>query len=147
MPRSEAMSCAEKLETVVRPAREEEIQFLTEKALKQGLHPGDMRKSIVFVVEHGGIISGFVQARMAFWQIEPLCIFDEFRKHAPPMTLRRAVFGLAKAVTGFIGDRKQNTTGVHSFFAYVESKRFQRLATEFGLLRIWKKGKMYGMDL
>lgn len=104
-----------------------------------------LEERIVYVVEHGGIVSGFTSARLV-WQVEPLCIFDEFRRNAPPMTLRRSVFYLARAITHYILRSPENKTGIRWLFAYIESKRFQKLAREFGMLSVYRRGKLFFME-
>ena len=133
-------------EMVVRPARREEIPFLTEKAREVGWHRDDLEKSVVWVVEVGGIPSGFIDVALV-WQVKNLCIFPEFRRHAPPFTLRRAVFRLAQAATSWVRGQIRANGGPCSLIAYVETKRFARLCKSWGMIPLSRKGRFFGQEL
>jgi hypothetical protein len=95
----------------------------------------------VWVIEHNGVISGCVCGRWVY-QIEPLYLFPEFVRDAPPVTLRRAVFKLARTIEGWMKDH-----GIRFYFAYIEKKPMQRVAREYGMVPIYRKGKLFGRDL
>lgn len=95
----------------------------------------------VFVIEHNGIISGCVCARQV-WQVEPLYLFPEFEEHAPPVTLRRAVFKLARAMENWLRSR-----GVCWYFGYIEKEPMQKVAEDYGMIPVYRKGLMFGKDL
>lgn len=127
----------------VRPARKEEIPFLTEKARELGWHRDDLEKSLVWIVETDGVPSGFVDLRLT-WEIKNLAIFPEFRRHAPPMTLRRAVFALAKVAMDWARNQTAEGKGPNCLIAYVETKRFARLCKSWGMIALDRKGRWFG---
>lgn len=136
----------EQINGVVRPATKQDLAYLRNKLQQANMEHGDLEKRIVFVIEHGGIISGCVAARLV-WQIEPLYLTPEFAKNAPPVTLRRAVFKLARAMFDWLCDRSKNTTGIYWTFAHITNKKLQPLALEYGMLPVYRKGKMFAKDL
>jgi hypothetical protein len=95
----------------------------------------------IWVIEHNGIISGCVGARQV-WQVEPLYLFPEFVRDAPPITLRRAVFRLARAIETWLRGQ-----GAHWYLGYIEKKPMQRMAREYGMIPVYRKGKVFGKDL
>jgi hypothetical protein len=134
----------------IRPAREIDLPLLQMKLAEraaEGYEQLDLRRSIVHIAEAEGIESGFVSARLT-WQIEPLTLFKDFERNAPPAALRRATYMLARAAEGWIADRARNSTGLHSFFAVIENrnKRMQELAEHIGWAPVYRKCRFFGKD-
>lgn len=95
----------------------------------------------IWVIEHGGIVSGCLVARR-IWQLDSLYMFPEFDESAPPVTVRRAVFKLLRAFEGWMRER-----GFWYYFAHIGRKRMQRNATEYGMIPVYRSGKMFGKEL
>lgn len=131
----------------IRPAKQIDMSYLAKRlAEKSRNEQVDLNQAIVFVVEYGENIVGFSAARL-IWQIEPVMLFDEFKHRAPHIARQRATYLLITAVDRWIADRARNTTGIHSYFCFVKDRVMQKLATHFGLLRIYVGGKFFGRDL
>lgn len=101
----------------------------------------DWQDREVWVIEHGGIVSGCLCARQV-WQLEPLFLFPEFAAQAPPVTMRRAVFKLVRTVEAWL-----RTQRACWYFGYIERKPMQRVAREYGMLPVYRKGLMFGKEL
>lgn len=123
----------------------EDLKYLRNKLSQANLEHADIERRVLFVIKHNGIVSGCIGARLV-WQIEPLYITPEFARDASPVTLRRAVFKLARSMFTWLGDRTTNTTAIWWTFAYVEKKKMQVLAKEYGLIPVYRKGKFFAKE-
>lgn len=123
------------------PAEKELVRLKLSQAKPAPEDASDWQDREVLVIEHGGVLSGCICARQV-WQVEPLYLFPEFVAQAPPVTVRRAVFKLARACEGWL-----RAQGAHWFFAYIEKKPMQRVAREYGMIPVYRKGKLFGKDL
>jgi hypothetical protein len=122
----------------------EDLKYLREKLRQSNIEYIDLEKRIVYVIKHNGIVSGCVAARLV-WQIEPLFLTPEFERDASPVTLRRAVFKLARSIFGWlIGP--ENKTGIRWTFAYIEKRKMQKVTKEYGLIPVYRKGKFFAKD-
>jgi hypothetical protein len=101
---------------------------------------------IVYVAEFEGKIVGFGAARLIF-QIEPIFLEPTFKRHAPHFARARATLGLIRALEGWIADRRQNTTGIYSYFCFIKGRVMQKLAEAYGMWRIYRGGRFYGRDV
>jgi hypothetical protein len=135
---------SEQINGTVRPATPQDLAYLRNKLDQAGLEAENLNKRILFVIEHGGIISGCVAARLV-WQIEPLFLTPEFVRDAGPVTIRRAVFKLANAIFQWLAS-SENKTGIYWAFAYVSKKPLQRLAKEYGMTPCYRKGRFFLKD-
>jgi hypothetical protein len=128
---------------IARPARQEEIPYLRAQLALTDHEQVDLMRGFVWVVEEDGEIVGMLPLRLIF-QPEPMLIFDKLKnKHSR----RKAAFLLAEAMEKWIGDRSQNKTGIHSYFAVIKDKTFEALARHWGALRIYRDCRIYGRDL
>jgi hypothetical protein len=105
----------------------------------------DLSHAIVYVAEFGGEIVGFCAARLMF-QVEPLLLDVNFKKLAPIFSRQKATLGLIRAVDGWIADRKQNVSGIHSYFCSIPGRTMRQLALAFGMLPVYQKSKFFGRD-
>ena len=121
----------------------EDLKYLREKLRQANLEHDELEKRIVFVIRHNGIVSGCIAARLVF-QIEPLFLTPEFARDAAPVTLRRAVFKLARAMFHWLAT--ENKTGIRWAFAYISKKPLQKLAEEYGMIPVYRKGKFFFKD-
>lgn len=132
------------IDGIVRKATPEEKELCRLK-LSQGRpipeDASDWQRRQVWVIEHNGVISGCLCARVV-WQLEPLYLFPEFVRDAPPVTLRRAVFKLARHFEAQLRRWRQSW-----YFGYIERKPMQRVAREYGMVPVYRKGKMFGKDI
>lgn len=122
----------------------EDLKYLRNKLSQSSYESGDLEKRILFVIKHNGVVSGCVAARLV-WQIEPLYLTPEFERTASPVTLRRAVFKLARSIFGWLAG-PDNRTGVRWTFAYISKKPLQKLAEEYGMLPVYRRGKFFAKD-
>lgn len=138
---------SEPINGVVSIPTPEDLKYIRNKMLQDKPLPIDcnqLEQRIVYVIKHNGIVSGCIAARLV-WQIEPLYLTPEFERTAPPVTLRRAVFKLARAMFAWLGG-PENRTGIRWTFAYTESKKMQKLAREYGMIPLYRKGKFFAKD-
>ena len=122
----------------------EDLAYIRNKLLQAGLEHAELERRILFVIKHNGIVSGCIGARLV-WQIEPLFLTPEFAKTASPITLRRAVFKLARTMFGWLAGA-ENKTGIRWTFAYITKKPLAKLAEEYGMLAVYRKGKFFFKD-
>lgn len=117
--------------------------------LKASLSPTDeqvpFHQAVTFIAETDGIPTHFAAARLV-WIVEPLKEIAGAPK-IPHNARRRSVRGLAAAVEEFIGDRVENRTGVHSYFAHVLSNAFQILVQHWGMREWYPKCRLFVKDL
>lgn len=99
---------------------------------------------MTFVAEHEGQVTHFGSARLVFL-VEPLKALPgvKISKNAQ----RRAVYGIAKALEGWISDREKNRSGVYTMFAHVAVSKFQQLCEAWGMSRWYPKARLYGKEL
>lgn len=108
-------------------------------AIKYDEEKVNLKRSFVYVAEEDGQVVAFAAARLV-WIVEPLKIVGG-RK--PKSTLRRAVYGLAKEMEGFMTDRQRNQTGIHEYFAHVRKHAFRELCEHWGLSRWYPGTRLY----
>lgn len=132
---------------IVRPAKLEECPYLLERLSENPLFERfDLTQAVVYVAEYQGEIVGFGAARM-LWQIEPLYLFPEFKKHAPRFARARATLQLIRELDAFIMDPKRNLTKVHQYFCFIVDRVMQKLALSYQMLPAYKGGKFFGRKL
>jgi hypothetical protein len=123
----------------------EDLKYLREKLRQANLECDDLEKRIVFVIKHGGVVSGCIAARLV-WQIEPLYLTPEFKRDASPVTLRRAVFKMCRKIVEWLGG-PENKTQIRWAFAYIEGKKEMQLyVQENGFIPVYRKGKFFARD-
>lgn len=135
---------------IVRRARIGELPQLRAQLLRENRYAGDLQvtidaktgqelppTSIVFVIEHGGIISGAFIARPVFEG--ELILYSNFKRDAPPSAIRRAIFRLATAMRNWVGS-EENQSPCRSLISNIEDDTFAALAIEFGMAQCYKKG-------
>jgi hypothetical protein len=105
----------------------------------------DLSRCIVMVAEYDGQIVGFAAARL-IWQVEPLLLVPEFKKHAPHHARQKATYLLIRAIDNWIGDRQRNTTKLHSYFCSIVDRTMRKLAVSFGMWPVYSKSKFFGRD-
>jgi hypothetical protein len=127
----------------VRPARESELTYLENRMRELGHERVDLRRSMVWVSEDNGLITGMICQRLV-WQMEPHIVFPEVTNKT---TRRRSALLLAKAAESFIADRMRNTTGIFSYFFVTKSRTWAKLAEHFGCTRIYKRCMTLGRDV
>jgi hypothetical protein len=133
-------------QVVIRPATLEDLPYLDHRLRNaKNATQVDLRKAIVFVAEYDGCIVGFTAARL-LWNIEPLMLFEEFRRRAPHHARRRATYELAKSIDGWIADRSRNTTGIHGYFCFIADRVVRKLAEHFGMFHIFTGPKFFGRE-
>lgn len=143
-------------EVIVRRATIGELPQLRAQLLRENRYAGDLQEtidpttnelrpptSIVFVIEHGGIVSGAYIARPLFEG--ELILYSNFKRDAPPSAIRRAIFRLATAMKSWIGS-KENDSPCRSLISNIEDVAFGELAKDFGMLQVYKKGIVVGFD-
>jgi len=106
----------------------------------------NLRNAVVMVIEEDGRIVGFGAARMAFWQIEPLLLTREFKKHGSKHAQRKGTYLLIRELDRWIGDRARNLSGILSYFCSIKGRTMQKLALSFGMLHIYRRCKFFGRD-
>lgn len=121
----------------------EDLKYIRAKLQQAGYEHIDLEKRIAFVIKHNGVVSGCIAARLV-WQIEPLFLTPEFTRDAAPVTLRRAVFKLARSMFHWLAT--ENKTGIRWTFAYISKKPLQKLAEEYGMIPVYRKGKFFARD-
>jgi hypothetical protein len=128
-----------------RKARREELTHLqrrlAEKRDVTEIVP--LGEGIVFVAEYENKIVGFGAAQM-YWKIEPVMLFDEFKKKAPRSARQRATYLLARALDHWIKESPENTSGVRRYYCFIRDRVMQKLAQSFGMFRIYTGGKFFG---
>lgn len=123
----------------VREARSDEIPLLKEKLAASDMERIDLDAARVWVALEEGAIVGFVSLRMV-WQMEPLYIFPECRKR---MARRRAIYGLYREASAWMGDRKRNLSGIHWMFAITRNLEVRRWMVAMGWHRQYKSAATY----
>lgn len=123
----------------VRQAYAEEIPFLRAQLKKTDGEQIDLDQARIWVAVHEGKIVGMLPARM-MWQLEPLLIFPEYEN---PITRSRAGLLLYRAAEKWLGDRSQNRTGIHWFFAITRSKAVKGWAQRLGWFRQYRGAATY----
>ncbi len=126
-----------------------ELPYLQEKLKEQShyFEQHDLSQCIVKVVEYDGQIVGFAAARLVF-QVEPVMLFPEFRE-APHFAQQRATLLLIRGIDAWVMDTQRNLSGITTYFCFILSRRMQKLAAAFGMLRCyWNRGgKIYGKNM
>jgi hypothetical protein len=125
----------------------EDLKYIREKLRQDNDPPNDLEhleRRIMFVIKHGGIVSGCIAARLV-WQIEPLYITPELKRDAGPVTVRRAVFKLCRKMMEWLGG-PENKTGITWTFCYTQNKNLQGYVQEYGFLPCYSKGKFFVRD-
>ncbi len=132
----------------VRPATPEDLHELQWHLHDQRdyFEQQDLRNAIVMVLEEDGMIVGFAAARVAWWQVEPLLLTREFKKHGSKHAQRRGTYLLIRELDRWIGDRTKNLSGIHSYFCSIRGRTMQKLARSFGMLQIYKRCQFWGKD-
>jgi len=105
----------------------------------------NLSRAVVYVAEYDGEIVGFCAARLIF-QVEPLLLDSKFKKLGPRFARQKATLGLIRAVDSWIADRKQNLSGIHSYFCSIPGRTMRQLALAFGMLPVYQKSKFFGRD-
>lgn len=130
----------------IRDMRPDDLEYLRARlGLKPHNEQVDLERAIVGVVEYEGVAVGFVAARL-MWQIEPVMLFDEFKKYAPRFARRRATLSMVRWIESKISDPAVNH-GIASYFCFITDRVMQKLAAAYGMLRIYTGGKFFGRDL
>ena len=131
----------------VRQATVDDLPHLLERLRDQAdyFEQQDLRRCIIFVAEYDGKIVGFSAARLN-WQIEPILLTPEFKKHAPHFARQKATYLLIRELDRWIGDRTKNRSGIYYYFCHIRDRTMQKLALSFGMIRVYY-GKFYGRDL
>lgn len=143
---------------ITRLAKHDEIPFLQAKLANRmvdGYEQFRLEFAVVLVAEDfDGLLAGMICARLRsspisqgrMWHIEPLILFPEFVRTSPRQSQRKATYLLAKAAEDYITDKARNTTGVHSFFVFIETKNkpMHGLARHIGWMPV--KGKLYAKE-
>jgi hypothetical protein len=131
----------------IRPATDADLPLLASwLAAQTYFEIVDLPQMIVYVAEFGGQIVGFGAARL-MWQVEPIFLEPMFKRHAPHFARARATLGLIRAVERWIADRRQNTTGIYSYFCFIKGRVMQQLAEAYGMWRIYRGGRFYRRDV
>lgn len=135
------------MRVTIRPALVADLPRLQEMLREQRhlYEQQDLSKAIVYVAEFGGEIVGFCGARLIF-QVEPLLLDTKFKKLAPHFARQKATLGLIRAVDSWIADRKQNKSGIYSYFCSIPGRTMRQLALAFGMLPVYQKSKFFGRD-
>lgn len=119
---------------IVRPATKLELSYLQGRLASTDREQVELAKSIVYVVIEESVILGFVAGQLT-WRVEPLMVFPEFQRKAPPAAQKRAAYLLGKAIDDYIMTSPENRTGIRRYFATL-CKEFGKLAVRFGLRRL-----------
>lgn len=127
----------------VRRATLGELPQLSVQLFRKQRFAGDLENAIIHVVEHGGIVSGAFVARPMYEG--ELILYENFIRDAPPAAVRRAIFRLARATRDWIAS-PENVSGARSMVCCIEDEHFAQLAQEFGMLQVYKKGIVVGID-
>lgn len=118
----------------VRAATRTELAYLQGRLASTDREQVELGKSIVYVAIEENVILGFVAGGL-IWRVEPLMVFPEFQRKAPPAAQKRAAYLLGKAMDDYIMASPENRTGIRRYFAFV-CTGFERLAVRFGLRRL-----------
>jgi hypothetical protein len=143
---------------MIRPAKAEELPFLQAKLsdrAKDNYEQFPLASAVVFVAEdYDHLLAGMVCLRLRAspismapcWHLEPLILFPAFVKHSALHSQRKATYLLAKAAEDYVTDRSRNTSGVYSFFCYIQNKNkpMHGLARHIGWMPV--KGKLYAKE-
>lgn len=135
------------MRVVIRAAVPGDIPRLQEMLYQQRdlYEQQDLSRAIVYVAECNEEIVGFCGARLIF-QVEPLLLDSKFKKLAPRFARQKATLGLIRAVDSWIADRRQNLSGIHSYFCSIPGRTMRQLALAFGMLPVYQKSKFFGRD-
>lgn len=131
----------EPINGIIRPATLEDLPLLRLKLQQENEDATDLDKKAVFVIEHNGIISGMADVCFIPY-VGHVHLFKTFDRAAPPVTKRRAVFKLIRAVEAWL----RENSGTRYYVAHIRKPRMQRNALEYGMLPVWRKGKMFVKD-
>lgn len=136
-----------------RPATAEDLPFLQKKINDSDQEMVDLSRGIVHVAEEDGEIIGLLNARIAWWQLEPLYIWGGKTTAAR----RRAAVGLFKAAESWIADRSKNKTGIYSFWFVTKAQEVADWVSEritkrgqqprLGCMRIYQGCQIFGKDV
>lgn len=110
----------------------EDLKYLCNRLAQTNNESHDLDRRILYVIKHNEILSGCIGARL-IWQIEPLWLTPEFDRDASPITKRRAVYKLIRAMEAWLGDSTKNTTGLNRYFGAISNKRMEKVALEYGM--------------
>jgi hypothetical protein len=116
----------------VRQALAEELPRLKDLMAASPGERIDLNKARVWVAIEDGEIIGVLPARMC-WQLEPLLLFKGNK-----ITRSRAGLLLYRAAETWLGDRAQNRSGIHWFFAVTRSKAVKGWANRLGWFRQYR---------
>jgi hypothetical protein len=132
----------------VRPATEDDLHELHWHLHDQRdyFEQQNLRNAIVMVLEQDGAIVGFGAARLAWWQVEPILLTRDFKKHGSKHAQRKGTYLLIRELDRWIGDRSKNLSGIHSYFCSIKGRTMQKLALSFGMLHIYRRCKFFGRD-
>lgn len=129
---------------VTRPAQVGEVEYLQARLAEDPTFERvDLTKSIVYVAEYDGLVVGFGAARLVF-QVEPLFLFPEFKKHAPRFAVKRATLRLIQELDEWIFDPERNKSGIRQYFCFILDKTMQKLALAFRMLPAYTGGAFFG---
>lgn len=123
----------------VRQALASELPYLKERMAETHGEQIDLEKARVWVAVEGGEIVGVLPARL-IWQLEPLLVFPEVENK---ITRSRAGLLLYRSAEKWLGDRAQNRTGIHWFFAITRSKAVKRWADRLGWFRQYRGAQTF----
>lgn len=135
----------EPINGIIRPATLEDLPLLRSKLQQEGEDTTDLEKQIVFVIEHNGVIGGVATARL-IWYVGNVHLFGEFKRRAPYVTVRRAMFKLVRAIEDWLRI-PANNPGPRWYVAHIRKRKMQESATDYGMLPVWRKGKMFVKDI
>lgn len=117
-----------------RQARAEELPELKRRLEQSGGEVIDLEAARVWIALEDGQMVGMLSARMC-WQLEPLIVFPEVKLKA---TRRRAGLGMYLEATRWLGNRLENKSGIHWFFAITRSSAVKQWADRLGWLRQYR---------
>jgi hypothetical protein len=132
----------------VRPATEADLHECHYELYRQRNYyeQQNLRNAVVMVLEQDGVIVGFGAARMVFWQVEPILLTEDFKKHGSKHAQRKGTYLLIRELDRWIGDREKNLSGIHSYFCSIPGRTMRKLALSFGMVRIYRKCQFFGRD-
>lgn len=132
---------------ICRPATSAELPYLAARLAEDPkFEKVDLKESIVYVTEYDGQLVGFGAARL-MWQVEPLFLFPEFKKHGPGFARKRATYLLIRELDAWIFDPERNTTKIFQYFCFITDRVMQKLALSFQMLPAYVGGKFFGRRL
>jgi len=99
----------------------------------------NLRNAVVMVIEEDGRIVGFGAARMAFWQIEPLLLTREFKKHGSKHAQRKGTYLLIRELDAGSATGRGISAAFTATSARSKGGRMQKLALSFGMLHIYRR--------